>query len=129
VSVTRPSAAVRQVLEEYIDSFEKLEIALALHRAPARTLSIPELAAEVQLAEGLVERTVEELRGAGLVEVAGGLVRLAAEWGGGAGEAAVTELAELYDEDRVLVVRTLSELAVEKIRGMAARTFAELRKK
>lgn len=122
MSSTRPSAAVRQVLEAQLDSFEKLETALALHRAPAHTSSVPELAKEVQLSEDVVERTVDELRRGGLVHVAGGLVRLTLQ---PADAAAVSELAELYDEDRVLVVRTLSEIAVEKIRSMAARTFAD----
>lgn len=122
VSSSRLSAAVRQVLEAQYDSFEKLEIGLALQRAPAQTSSVPELTRLVQLPEDVVDRTVDELCRAGTVHVAGGLVRLTLQ---PHAAAAAAELAELYDEDRVLVARTLSEISLEKIRGMAARTFAD----
>jgi hypothetical protein len=45
---------------------------------------------------------------------------------------AMDEIATLYDEDRLLVVRTLTEIALDRLRGMAARAFADafqLRKK
>lgn len=119
---SRPSAVVRRLLDAPLDGFEKLEIVLALHRAPASTSSTPELIRQLQLGRDEVERAVDELRRASTVEVAGGLVRLtvSAEEG-----AAIAELAQLYDDDRLLVVRTMSEIAMDRIRGMAARTFAD----
>lgn len=77
----------------------------------------------------IVSRAVDDLTLAGFVENAGGLTRLTAS---AEDLAAVKELVDLYDEDRILVVRALSQIAMDKIRGMAARTFADafkLRKK
>lgn len=119
---SRPSAAVRRLLDGTLDSFEKLELALALHRAPARTLSVPELSKQLQLPRDIVERGVDELCRVGVVHVAGGLARLAIP---ADDPTALEELAALYDEDRLLVVRTLTDIAMNKIRGMAARTFAD----
>ncbi len=123
------SPAVRRLLESPLDSFEKLEIVVALHRTAARTSSNAELASAIALPLEIVSRAVDELVRAGFVENAGGLTRLTAS---PADRAAVGELVELYDEDRILVVRALSQIAMDKIRGMAARTFADafkLRKK
>ena len=53
---------------------------------------------------------------------AGGLVRLTLPADDGK---ALGELTDLYEEDRITVVRMMSEVAMDKIRGMAARTFAD----
>ncbi len=123
------TASVRRLLESPFDSFEKLEVGIALFEAPAHTSSIPELASKLGLTRELVERAVLELARTGIVHVAGGLTRLTVS---GADAPAFAELARLYEEDRLLVVRIMSEVAMDRIRGMAARTFADafqLRKK
>jgi hypothetical protein len=43
-----------------------------------------------------------------------------ADWG-----AAIDELARLYEEDRLLVVTSMVAISMDRIRGMAARTFAD----
>lgn len=116
-----PSPAVRRLLESPLDSFEKLEIVVALHRTAVHTSSNAELARAVALPLEIVVRAVDELTRAGFVQHAGGLTRLTID---AADLAALGELVALYDEDRILVVRALSQISMDKIRGMAARTFA-----
>lgn len=90
--------------------------------AQAHALSAMELSKKLSMPAEMVARAIEELRRSGSVEAAGGLVRLTLSSEDLVG---MDELVRLYDEDRIVVVRTLSEIAMEKIRSMAARTFAD----
>jgi DNA-binding IclR family transcriptional regulator len=126
------SPSIHRLLEGPIDSFEKLELVLGLFHA-VKPLSITELAHKFGLQPEETRGIVAELVRSNLVAVdlADGeeIVRIAPKDEDGA---ALNELARLYDEDRVLVVKTLSTIALDRIRGMAARTFADafqLRKK
>lgn len=105
-----------------LNSFEKLEIAIALHRAEAHTLSVAELSTKLRLSYQVVERGIDELVRDGVLHVASSDVRLTLD---PRHLPAMDEIATLYDEDRLLVVRTLTEIAMNKIRGMAARAFAD----
>lgn len=90
---------------------------------------MPDLGRLIQFPPELVHKVVHELAGAGLVHMNGALVQLVELPGL---FSAIDQLASLYDEDRLLVVTSLSEIAMNRIRGMAARTFADafqLRKK
>ncbi len=95
---------------------------MALFKAAAHTSSEGELSTAVALPLDIVARAVDELTRAGFVKNAGGLTRLTVS---AADLAAVKDLVEMYDADRILVVRALSQIAMDKIRGMAARTFAD----
>lgn len=120
---------VRRLLEDSLDTFEKLEIAVALWRATAHTRSARELATDTRLPIDTIERALGELVAAKFVELAGGLARLAIP---AAQREHLGMLVELYEGDRILFVRLLSEISMTKIRGMAARAFADafqLRKK
>ncbi|MBA3463055.1 MAG: hypothetical protein H0T46_24070 [Deltaproteobacteria bacterium] len=120
---------MRRLLEDSLDTFEKLEIAVALWHATAHTRSARELATHTQLPIDSIERALAELVAAKFVELAGGLARLVIQQ---AQREHLKTLVELYEGDRILFVRLLSEISVTKIRGMAARAFAEafqLRKK
>jgi hypothetical protein len=129
VTTSRPTAAARRLLDGKLDSFEKLELSIALYRAPAHSLSLSELSTKLQLSIHIVDRGIDELARAGIVQAAGGLARLTID---AQDLPALDEIAAFYDEDRLLVVRTLTEIAMDRIRGMAARAFADafqLRKK
>lgn len=114
-----------------IDSFGKLELVLALVRAPA-AMTVADLARVLDLAPDEVRGVATELAHGGLVTIesagagqtdrASEVVRLAPN---DADAAALAELAVLYDEDCALVVKTLSTIAMDRIRGMAARRFAD----
>ena len=114
---------VRRLLETELDSFEKLEL-LARIRATASGLEL----ADPVFDNAAMRGTLDELVSAGFVEKRGRTCVL----GPRGAEAAVVSLLSLYDADRMVVVGELSSLALERIRSMASRAFANafvLRKK
>lgn len=114
---------VRRLLESELDSFEKLEL-LARIRGTPSGLEI----ADPVFDNAAMRWTLDELLQGGFVERRGQLCML----GPRAAEPAVVSLLSLYDADRMVVVAELSSLALERIRSMASRAFANafvLRKK
>lgn len=122
---------VRDLLKSRIDSFEKLELVVALHAAPRTTMPIEQLATQLKMTRASVRHAALELRSAALVEVTtAGEVQLIPP--SSRDVAAVDELVRCYREDEFAVVKALGEIALERIRNMAARAFADafvLRKK
>lgn len=110
------------LLRDQVDSFEKLELLRAL-----RTADRPMAASELEISCRLAPETVRDVLGS-LLQLRiverddnGTLFRMAA-----AGRAPAFEtLLSIYEEDRSIVMRALSARAMERIRGMAARAFAD----
>lgn len=104
---------------------------MALHGAPHATLAVDEIAAVVNLPRDLARSLCGELRAALLLDTGdGNTVRLLPPSDGDA--SLLGELAELYVQDRVLLARVLSDIAMSRLRNLAARAFADafvLRKK
>jgi DNA-binding GntR family transcriptional regulator len=116
--------AVIELLAERIDSFEKLEIIVALHGSPRTTMSVDELCRTVQLSRDTVREAAVELRSASLVELTKtGEVQLLPPTS--RDHAAVSRLVELYAKDRFTVVKAMGEVALQRIRNMASRAFAD----
>lgn len=114
--------SIRRLLETHLDTFEKLEVTLALYRAGGASRPLAELAKALLLDVDGMKRVAQELVASGVVEFDGpDQLRLMATYQ----TAQLAELARVYDEDRVLVVTTLSSIAMSRIRGMAARTFSD----
>lgn len=118
-----PSPALRRMLEKRLDSYEKLELVLALVETPSRELSIEQLARELQIGTDVLRRLVAALVTAGLVAYADpDGVKLAAN----ATELEViAEASRLYNDDRAQIVALFQSVALDRIRGMAARSFAD----
>jgi hypothetical protein len=114
--------AIRTLLSGPLDSFEKLEIAVALVRAPGRALSMVELARTTPLSSEQIRRGVEDLQVAKLANAAGGLVRLVVR---PSEDAAYQALADLHRRDPSAIAVAMTELSLEKLRGMTAHAFAE----
>lgn len=129
--VTSVPAGVRELLASRIDSFEKLEVVVALHGAPNRTMSVEELCRVLKIPRDAIREATMELRALALIELTSrGEVQLLPPTN--RDQQVVTELVKLYDDDRFAIVKALGEIAVERIRGMASRAFADafvLRKK
>lgn len=127
----RLSSAVRRLLERTIDTFEKLEIVLALFRS-TRPLTMADLERSLDIPVDQIRKFLVELLRDGMVAIesaeagelqgAGQIVRLVPKDDDGA---ALSELAQVYEEDSVVVVKALSAISVDRIRSMAARTFAD----
>lgn len=115
---------VRRLLQNGIDTFEKLELVIMLRGAPRSVMSVSELAAGLKLERPVVRRAALELRAIALVDVtADDEVRLVAPTSRDFDS--ITELARLYQDDRLAVVKTLGEIAMERIRNMASQAFAD----
>ncbi len=92
--------------------------------APRKTLGIDPLAEKMGCTRSTVRQTIEELRGAMLVDLTSdGDARLmpVTEAEG----KVLDELVELHRADRSLVVQVLAEFSLRRIRGMAARAFSD----
>lgn len=113
-----------RALLERLDSFEKIEVMCHAMRHEGMALTAIMLADAVRLAHDHVDAAVRELvRGGFLRAGEGGTVSYVA--GVGEHDAALRALARLYDEDRVTVVRALTQVAMDRLRSSAARTFAD----
>jgi DNA-binding MarR family transcriptional regulator len=114
--------SIRRLLETQLDTFEKLEVTIALYRAGEASRALSELGKALLLDRDGVKKVAMELVANGVAEFDGpDRLRLMATYQ----TAQLAELARVYDEDRVLVVTTLSSIAMSRIRGMAARTFSD----
>ncbi len=107
--------AIQKLLRSPLDTFEALEVAVALVRAPGQALSLAELVRTTALTRDQVALGIEELQEAELAHAAGGLVRLAVD---ARDVAAYHALADLHAKDPSAIAMVLSELALEKIRKM-----------
>jgi hypothetical protein len=119
----------RALMQAHLDSFEKLEVVRAL-RASARPMSRTELESECRFTPDTVLETLGGLRQMNAIDIDAerNFVRL----GEIARDPAFEALMRFYDDDRSAVLAMLSKIAMERIRSMAARAFADafiLRKK
>src|SRR5687768_14659892 len=87
-------------------------------------MTIDALAAKLGVSRETIRQAALDLRGASLAELtSSGEVRLLPPTE--RDDAAVRELVNLYNEDRFAVVKAMGEIALERIRNMASRAFAE----
>lgn len=117
----QPSPGLRQLLESKLDTYEKLELVVVLSRRDEASLA--ELARELQVGGDVLRRLVLDLSRTGLVALSlDERVRLAAT----PDELAViAEGAQLCRSDRGTVIQLLSAIALDRIRGMSARSVAD----
>jgi hypothetical protein len=116
-------AAVRELLEQRIDSFEKLELVMRLRAAPHAMLSVQELADSLHIPRDIVRQLVIE-RATSLVDLTSRghvyLLRLPRRT-----RQRSTSFAKLYQRDPVRVFSLVSEIAMDRIRKMAVETFGD----
>jgi hypothetical protein len=115
------SDRVHALLRGPVDSFEKLEVLLALHAADGASMALESLAVRTRLTPEQVERAVAELASARVVERTG-----ADSWRlHGDAAAAIDELAAAWEVSRPAVLKTMTDRALGNIRASAARAFAD----
>ena len=113
--------SVRRLIATQVDTFDKLEIVVELATTPGQAVDRKYLAAAVSCPLEVFDRSVLDLAQTGLLTITGELVcpsnaeaiRL------------MEELLRAYRSDGVAVVRALSEVAMARIRGMTAHSFAD----
>ncbi len=118
------SAGLLKLLDERIDGFEKLELIVLLCRAPAKSLSLRDLTSSLALDRSDVRRFATELNGVGLVKLTPtGDVRL--ELRNPDDNPLLDELARTYDTDKMVLVMTIAEASMNRLRNLAGRAFAD----
>lgn len=128
MSVPVLTAELQAFLETRLDTLEKLELALAL-LDPQHDTTIAGLARELQIGHDVLFQLANDVARTKLVAVEDGIVKLVAT---PEERAFLDQAARLYEHDRRFVMGLMSKIAMDQIRRMAARSFADafdLRKK
>lgn len=114
---------VRQLLSGPVDSVEKIEVLFLAWREPQVAWTVPAAAARLRLPADAVATALSELDSGKLLVGDGPGYRYApgsVELG-----RASAALCQLYDADRLQVLREMTSLAMERIRSSAARAFSD----
>jgi DNA-binding IclR family transcriptional regulator len=118
------SAALRALLAERVDSFEKLELVMVLYRAPGQRASVRDLATALDLDRDEVRAIAFELTAGGLVRT-NPTTEIRLEPTTPDDRAVLDELATAYDRDKIEVVKQIAESAMNRLRNLAGRAFAD----
>lgn len=111
----------RKLLGTLLDSFEELELVRVL-RASRTAMSEDDLGRECRFAPDTAHEAVANLVRLGVLKTGDtGIVRL----GTAARASAFEALMAIYEADPLLVLSALSAIAMERIRNMTARAFAD----
>lgn len=115
------SPELLELLEAKLDTFEKLELALAL-RAAGKAETLTELALELQVGREVLRRVAETVITTGIIEACDeDSLRLRS----GPWNPLLDEAAAAYAADPRKLMRLYTRIAMQKIRGLSARTFAD----
>ncbi len=103
---------VRELFREVVDSFEKLEIVVHVVRAGSALADIADIAKAISLPLNDVEQAFRQLGAAGVFDPSG-------PWA-----SSVAAMVQMYDVDRIQVLNLLTKSVLDRVRGQAARVFA-----
>lgn len=117
------TAEVRQLLDGLVDSVEKIEVLFLAWREPDVLWTVATAAARLRLPADAVGGALAELDSGKLLRRDDQGYRYAPS--SEADRAAVTALCTLYDADRLLVLREITAIAMDRIRSSAARAFSD----
>jgi hypothetical protein len=124
----RASEQLRLFARDHISSFEQLRALLCLAREAERAWAPREIAAAIGLPLQLAEDALEELAQAGRLVTktpAASGAAYAFTASSSTARALVGELARVYDEQPLAIIRMMNENALERVRSTAARRLAE----
>ncbi|HUQ02179.1 MAG TPA: hypothetical protein VM261_06755 [Kofleriaceae bacterium] len=114
---------MRELLERRIDSFEKFEVVRRIWLRRDEALPVATIADDLQLPDGELTSTLNELIAHGLVMPDGGERYRAAVSSRDA--ATIQAMLDLYARDPLSMLRILNELALRRLRGLTARKFSD----
>jgi hypothetical protein len=109
------------LLENKLDTFEKLEVVLSLYAA-GRPLTLRELAHELQVGTDVLQRVADGVVDTGVIRRSDGEAFALCP---GSWDAAIQEAARLHATQPQSLMKALTRIGMERIRGMSARTFAD----
>ena len=116
-----PTPELYALLDEHLDTFEKLELVLAL-RSAGTEMSLPDLAVQLQVGPEVLRRVASQVVTTGIIESTSEDVFRARSH---AWEREIEEAAHIFATDPTKLMRAFTRIAMGRIRGMAARTFAD----
>ncbi len=118
---TDPSPALLALLDAKLDTYEKLELVLTL-RAAGTAMTLADLAVQLQVGREALRRVANEVAASAIIDAReGDLLRLRpGHW-----DPLMDEAAQILANDPSKLMRALTRIAMERIRGMAARSFAD----
>ncbi len=105
--------AVKRLINEVIDSFEKLEILVHVHRSGYKLESATAIAKAIAVPVDEVDKCIVVLQREGVFDANG-------PW-----RSAVDALVNMYDDDRIEVLNLMTRAAMDRVRKEAARVFAD----
>jgi hypothetical protein len=117
---------LRRLLETKLDTYDKLELVVLLSKRAEMQASMAELERELQVGHDVLKRLAGEIARTRLLEITDEQVRLVAT------PDELEAIAEGAGLEPRKVISLLSSIALDRLRGMAARAFADaftLRKK
>src|SRR5688500_12785865 len=109
----RDITAIKRLLAGALDSFEKLEIVVHIHRTGFAVVDPEKIAKAISISVDEVTTCVQTLRAKGVLDPQG-------PWRG-----VIDALVERYDDDRIEVMNLMTKTALERVRQEAARVFAD----
>lgn len=115
-----PSPAIRRLLSDVVDSIEKLEVLVHLQQTGPAPVS--KIAVARGIPEPLVLEACAPLVTAGLLREQAGLYVYNPD---NSRAEELAELGKLYVEDRIVVLRLIAQIAIERVRSQAATVFAD----
>ncbi|MBA3394378.1 MAG: hypothetical protein H0T89_17160 [Deltaproteobacteria bacterium] len=115
------SPELQTLLDDKLDTFEKLELVLTLHSTGA-PMTLADMALHLQVGREALRRVVDEVAASQVIEANGDdTFRLRSGYWDGV----MDEAASILANEPTMLMRVFTRIALARIRGMAARTFAE----
>lgn len=121
------SDEVERLLRERIESFEQLEVLLLLRREGDQSWTAEAIGERLNLSPAAVVEALEHLCRVSLASKQHGNSAPMFRYGGGALglDSSVDRLATLHADERLLIMGTLNSNAIERVRNLAVRRFAD----
>ncbi len=114
---------MRDLLERKIDSFEKFEVVRRIWLRQAESLNVATITEGLQLPEGAIAATLAGLAAEGIIlHEDGDRYRAATD---SSDADTIKRMLALYARDPLSMLRTLNEIALRRLRGLAARKFSD----
>ena len=121
VVTTEPSTELLVLLDAKLDTFEKLELVLALRDA-GTPMTLAEMALHLQVGREALRRVADEVASSGMIDASHDDVLHLRH---GHWDPLLDEAAHCFANEPSKLMRALTRIAMARIRGMAARTFAD----
>jgi hypothetical protein len=121
VVTTDLSTELLALLDAKLDTFEKLELVLALRDA-GTAMTLADMALHLQVGRDALRRVADEVASSGMIDASQDdvLQLRPGHW-----DPLLDEAAQCFANEPNKLMRALTRIAMARIRGMAARTFAD----